>query len=257
MMHFVEKLIGLPELASQNGAAVDRLMVLMHFLMGALFVGWSLFFLFVLWRYRQSKHPRAEHVGVTSHFSSYLEVAVAIFEIVLLVGISIPVWSKAVDKFPPEDESVVIHVIGQQFAWNAIYPGTNGVFGRREMRLATPENKFGFLDPNTDPAGADDFVVVNDLKVPVNKPVIIHVSSLDVIHCFKVLPLRITQDAIPGMSVPLHFIATKTGSMPINCAQLCGLGHYSMRGRLTVVTQKEYDQWVADKVGAPRANGFE
>jgi len=262
MNALLSKPLGLPELVSEHGAEVDLLIVLLHYLMIALFVGWSIFFVYVIWRFRQKRNPAADYQGVTSHTSTYLEIAVAAVEVLLLVGISIPVWARAVDVFPPEKDSTVIHVIGQQFAWNAIYPGTNGVFGQRDMARVTPENKFGFPDPKEDPDVVDDFAVVNDLKVPLGKPVIAHMSSLDVIHSFKVFPLRITQDAIPGMSVPIHFTPTKLGNMQINCAQLCGLGHYSMRGTLSVVTPEEYDKWMKDwiakaAVGSKSAGGFE
>ena len=89
-----------------------------------------------------------------------------------------------------------------------------------------------------------------ELVVPVDRPVIVSVTSLDVIHSFKVLPLRVTQDAIPGMRIPLHFVATKTNTYQINCAQLCGVGHSTMKGILKVVSQPEFDAWLKSKAGA-------
>jgi cytochrome c oxidase subunit 2 len=86
--------------------------------------------------------------------------------------------------------------------------------------------------------------------------VIIHLSSLDVIHSFKVFPMRVNQDAIPGMSIPIHFMPTKVGSYPINCAQLCGIGHATMKGVLKVLAPADYEKWLAEK-GAGAAGGFE
>jgi cytochrome c oxidase subunit 2 len=232
---------------------VDRLILYMHWLMAVLFVGWLLYFVYALWRFRASRSPKADYVGVTSHTSSWIEVAVAVIEGVLLIGFAIPWWARAVEDFPDPKESVVLRVIGQQFAWNGIYAGTNGVFGKQDMRLANADNRFGFV--KDDPNGADDFTVMGELQVPVGKPVIAHVSSLDVIHSFKVTPLRVTQDATPGMSVPIHFKATKTGTMQIQCAQLCGNGHAKMRGLLQVVSPEDYDKWVAEKISAPKATG--
>ncbi len=262
MNSLLTRLLGLPELVSRGGAPVDQLIFLLHYLMVALFIGWSAFFVYVLWRYQKRRSPKADYRGVTRHTSTYLEIMVAAAEAFLLIGISIPVWAMNVEKFPDAKDSTVIYVIAQQFAWNAIYPGTDGVFGRRDLNRVTADNKFGFVDPKDDPHVADDFVVVNDLKVPLGKPVILHISSLDVIHSFKVFPLRLNQDAVPGMSIPVHFTPTKLGTMQINCAQLCGIGHYSMRGTLTVVTPQEYDKWVKDwvaraGVGSKSATGFE
>ena len=243
------KLLGLPPLTSVHGADVDILILYVHWLMVALFIGWLAYFGYAIWRFRASRSPKADYVGSTTHASTWIEGAVAIVEGVLLLGFAIPWWWRAVEKFPAENQSTVIRVIGQQFAWNAIYPGTNGVFGPRDIRLVSADNKFGFVNQE------DDFAVLNDLKVPIEKPVIAHVSSLDVIHSFKMLPLRVTQDAMPGMVVPIHFRPTQLGTTQIQCAQLCGNGHFSMRGTFTVVTQAEYDKWVQEKVGAPKVVG--
>ena len=123
-----------------------------------------------------------------------------------------------------------------------------------------------YVPPRVDPkdaAGKDDVQTLNDLHVPLvklpnghYKPVIIFVSSKDVIHSFKVIALRMTQDAIPGMRIPLWFEPTEEGRFQINCAQLCGNGHSSMAGGfLTVESQEKYDKWLASKAGA--ATSFE
>jgi len=251
------KLLGLPPLASENGAAIDRLMFLVHCLMVALFVGWLAYFLYVIFRFRCTRNPKANYAGVKSHVSSYLEVAVAVIEGVLLLGFSVPLWSNAVDKFPPEKESTVIRVMAQQFMWNVRYPGRDGEFGRADASLRTTANPWG-LDPN-DPNGKDDFspAGANEIVVPVNKPVIAYITSQDVVHSFKVNALRVAQDAIPGMMIPLWFKPTKEGEYLLNCAQLCGNGHSAMKGYLKVVSQDEYDQWVAErsKAASPPAPG--
>src|SRR5690349_12169977 len=124
------------------------------------------------------------------------------------------------------------------------------------MRLLTTTNIFG-IDP-TDPAGKDDVVApLNEIVVPVNKPVLVYLTSLDVIHCFKVSPLRVTQDAIPGMRIPFHFKPTREGKYLIQCAQLCGSSHYGMKGECNVVSQAEFDKWLAEKSKAGAATSFE
>jgi cytochrome c oxidase subunit 2 len=235
----------LPIDASGQGAGVDHLIIYVHILMGILFVGWIGYFLYVIMRFSKARNPQADYAGVKSHASTYIEGVVALFEAVLLIGFAIPVWSHAVDKFPSEKDSTVIKVIAQQFQWNGWYPGIHGKFCANDEKLISGDNPLGM--DKKDLNYKDNFIVVNDLVVPVNKPVIVYVSSLDVIHCFACRPFRVTQDAIPGMVIPAHFTPVKTGTYEINCAQLCGMGHYTMRGTIRVVSQQDYDKWVAEK----------
>ena len=99
----------------------------------------------------------------------------------------------------------------------------------------------------TDPAGKDDITTINQLNLPVNKPVIVHLSSKDVIHSFSLIQMRVKQDTIPGESIPLCFTPTMTGDWEINCSQLCGLGHYRMRGFYSIKTQEAYDAWLKEQ----------
>ena len=245
---FADNVLHLPTLASKNGAAIDVLMVYIHVLMFALFVGWIVYFGYALYRFRQSRNARANYHGVRSHASNYLELAVAAIEAVLLIGIAVPIWARAVDKFPAASESTVIQIVAQQYAWNVRYPGHDGIFGRQDMKFVTSDNVFG-VDP-ADANGKDDIQVLNEVHAVVDKPVIIYLSSKDVIHSLRVLPMRICQDAIPGLRIPVWFTPTKTGKYQINCAQLCGPGHASMSGGfLFVESQADFDKWIASKSG--------
>ena len=213
---------GLPLLASEHGRDVDKLIWYLHILMALLFVGWFAYFLYAIWRFRKSRNPKADYVGVTNHSSSYIEVAVAIAEGILLFALAIPLWSKAASAFPDPKESTVMRVIGRQFDWIARYPGPDGIFGSNRVDLVSSENPMG-LD-KSDPAAKDDVIAESsEMAVPDNKPVIASISSLDVIHSFKVTPLRMTQDANPGMSIPVHFKPprpTLTSSSARNCVAL-------------------------------------
>lgn len=257
----MRKLLGLPVLASEHGQHVDDLIIYVHWLMIILFVGWLAYFAYALFRFHRSRNPKADYFGVKNHASNYIEGAVALVEGILLVGVAIPFWAQAVDKFPKESESTQLQVVAQQFAWNVRYPGKDGVFGKQDMQLVTSENVFG-VDPK-DAAGKDDVQTLNEIHVPFAKgadgkikPVIIYISSKDVVHSFKVIALRITQDAIPGMRIPIWFRPTQEGRFQINCAQLCGNGHSQMsNGFLIVEGQEAYDKWLASKVGA--ATSFE
>jgi cytochrome c oxidase subunit 2 len=224
----------------------------------ALFVGWFAYFVYALWRFRAKRSPKADYHGVRGHVSNYVELIVAGVEAVLLVGVAIPLWAKASDvtRIPDADDATKIQLVAQQFAWNFRYPGTNGVFGKQDMRHVTANNVFGVVPDDAD--GKDDVQVLNEIHVPVNKPVIAYVSSMDVIHSFKILALRVTQDAIPGMRIPTWFKPTIEGRYQINCAQLCGNGHSSMSaGMLVVESQEAYDKWLASKSGGTGAASFE
>jgi cytochrome c oxidase subunit 2 len=246
---FAQHVLGMPELASKNGASVDALIVYVHWLMLALFVGWSIYFCYTLWRFRATRNPRADYQGVKNHASNYIELAVAGIEALLLVGVAIPVWAKAVDKFPDPKDATVIYIMAQQYAWNVLYPGPDGQIGRQNMAYISDTNVFG-LDRD-DPATQDDIQTLNEIHVPVNKPVIVFVSSKDVIHSFKIVAMRVCQDAIPGLRIPCWFTPDKIGVYQVNCAQLCGPGHSSMTGGfLTVESEADYEKWLASKSAA-------
>jgi len=258
MIGFIDfnKLLGLPVLASEHGADVDKFIIYVHWLMAALFVGWLGYFAYTLWRFRQSRNTTADYAGVKSHASSYIEGAVALIEAVLLIGFAIPLWAKVVDEYPSPADSTVVRVTAEQFSWNSRYPGVDGQFGTQDIKFLDPSNKFAY-DPN-DPAGKDDVTPpLKDIRVPVDKPVLIELTSLDVIHSLAIKPMRVCQDAIPGMRIPVHFTPTKVGRYLITCAQLCGNGHYSMNGYLTVETPEDYQAWLNQHAAAAPAASFE
>jgi cytochrome c oxidase subunit 2 len=308
----MEKLLGLPINASAHGAQIDRLILWVHVLMLVLFVGWIVFFIYTIARFRRGRNPKADYTGVKTHASSYLEAVIAVLEVVLLVGISIPFWSWKVSAFPTEPDTVRVRVIAQQFAWNIHYPGPDGVFGPSDIKLVNEQTNPIGLD-RKDRYAKDDIVLVNQLHIPVNKPVIIELTTKDVIHSFFLPVMRVKQDTIPGMIIPVHFVATQTSdqlreqlattiklptsksldgkvtmqdcadkdgsvivkkgraisadtikklvesgiteisvgprySAEIACAQLCGLGHYRMKGFLTIHEQADYDKWLKEQL---------
>ena len=310
----MREFLPLPVDGSAHGLAIDNMLAIIHWLMLALFLGWGAFFVYTLVRFRKKRNPTADYVGVKSHISSYLEIAVALFEAVLLIGFAVPLWAKRVNDFPGEKDATVVRVVAEQFAWNVHYPGADGVFGRTSISLISDDNPLG-LD-RTDPFAKDDITTINQLHVPVGKPVIIRLSTKDVIHSFNLPTMRVKQDAIPGQVIPLWFTPIKTTDQlvaemaepfqlngeatspklferiairdfagkdsavilkrgdvfsadlvkplmdagfkevmaapnvttEIACAQLCGLGHYRMRGYLSVDTREAYDAWMKDQV---------
>jgi len=241
----MQEWLGLPVAASTHAGEIDQMIVIVHWLMLALFVGWGAFFLFVLVRFRKSANPKASYTGAKGKLSKGLEVAIALIEVALLLFYAIPAWAKRVRDFPPESEAVLVHVIGEQFAWNVHYPGADGKFGRTDPKLVSSDNPIG-LD-RTDPLAKDDITTINQLNLPVDKPVMIRLSSKDVIHSFGLYEMRVKQDAIPGLDMPVWFIPNRIGEYEITCSQLCGLGHYRMRGFVNVQSAADYSAWLANE----------
>jgi len=260
---FLAGLPFMPPIATSHGARLDALNDYVHWLMLVLFVAWGAFFVYLLVRFRAGRNPRADYYGLRTKASSYGEIGVAVAEAILLIGFSIPLWSQRVDAFPAEEEEPVeVRVVGEQFAWNVHYPGPDGLFGSSRVELVNVETNPLGLDRN-DPAGADDVTTLNQLHLPVDRPAVLHLSSKDVIHSFGVPEFRVKQDAIPGLETPMWFVPTvttaemreRTGdpefTYEIVCNQLCGLGHFSMRGFVTVETQAEYDAWLVSQAPTP------
>jgi cytochrome c oxidase subunit 2 len=262
----MEKWLGLPQLASAHGADIDKVIVWVHLLMFIMFVGWGAFFVYMLVRFRRRSHPVAQYEGLRTHATRWVEWGVVVAELVLLFGYSIPLWSQRVDDFPPEDQALEVQVTGEQFAWNVHYAGNDGVFGRTKPELVDVSTNPLGVDP-ADPHGKDDVTTVNQLHLPANRPVIVQLRSKDVIHSFMLNEFRVKQDAIPGLSIPLWFVPTvttaeirqRTGNpkydYEIACAQLCGIGHSTMRGFVTVHPAEEFDAWLRAESAKAAASG--
>jgi cytochrome c oxidase subunit 2 len=258
--------LGLPALAAANGEHIDSLIGWTHIFMFILFIGWGAFFVFALFRFRKSRNPVANYAAVKSHASSYLEVGVLVVEMVLLFGFSIPLWAARVDRVPSESEALVVYVTGEQFAWNFRYAGPDGAFGKTDIKLIDIQGNPLGVD-RSDPAAKDDVTTLNQLYLPVNKPIIVKLRSKDVIHSFNVPEFRVKQDAIPGLTIPIWFVPnittvdmrTRLGKpefqYEIACAQLCGLGHYRMRGFVTVLTTEEFQKWMDDEQAKLKETG--
>lgn len=247
--------------ASGHGAALDHMTALVHWLMAILFVGWGLYFVYALFRFRAGRNPKASYSGAQSHTSTWIEIVVVVVEVVLLVGFSIPAWARWVTPHDESEDTVQVRVVGEQFAWNVQYPGADGVFGTYKAELVDAASNPLGLD-SADPFSRDDILSLNHLHLPVDRPVTIRLTTKDVIHSFYLPVMRVKQDAIPGMEIPVHFtpkmVTPQEARFPacaagktcweIGCAQLCGLGHYRMRGFLTVHTAEGFEDWMAEQV---------
>ena len=233
---------------SSHAASIDHVMTLVHLLMLVLFAGWGAYFVWVLVRFRRSRQPHADPGGATGRVASFTEIGVVIAESVLLIGFALPIWFERTSARPADPNAVVVRVVAEQFAWNVHYPGADGRFGDTSVRLVTATNPLG-LD-RASPFGKDDVVLISQLHLPVNRPVVIQLSSKDVIHSFGVPAMRVKQDAIPGLLTPVWFMPIATGQFEIACSQLCGLAHYRMRGVITVEPEDAFQRFLANEAAA-------
>lgn len=235
----------LPIDISAHGHQVDRLINIVHVFMVVLFVGWGIYLIYCLLRFREREGHQADISPRQFKVPTYIEIGIVLIEAGLLIFVSAPVWSNYKNEFPSEGEALTVRVVARQFQWLIQYPGKDGRLGRLDPAKVDEYNMIG-LDSG-DPDAKDDVVSTNGLYIPVNKPVIVKLSSLDVIHSFSIPVMRVKQDAIPGMEIPIHFKAIQTGEHEIACAQLCGNGHYSMKGQFTVQTEPEFNAWLEEE----------
>jgi cytochrome c oxidase subunit II len=242
---FVAKTWWLPAGASAATAWIDHQFALTFVIMGIVFLAAQLSLGYIVWRYRDS--PSAAPVQY-SHGNTKLEIVWTTLTTILFVGLNLmgsSVWAS--QRFdPPEAGAVQVEVTGMQFAWYFRYPGPDGQYGKTSFKLMDPsaggEAAVGLS--NTDPAAKDD-VVTGTMYLPVNREVDLSLRAVDVIHSFFVPQLRFKQDAVPGLNIHMHFKPTAVGEYEIVCAELCGLGHYKMQGMVHVVSQEDFDKWLA------------
>ena len=219
----------LPEQASTYAPDIDGMFHLIMWITGVIFVVVEVVLVVFLVRYRH----REGRVATYTHGNNRLEVIWTIVPAlicVMLALLSRRIWDHVKENMPAE--GVEVHVTAEQFAWNFRYPGPDGKFDT-----------------------ADDILTLNQLHFPVGKPVIVTLTSKDVIHSFFLPEFRVKQDAVPGMRTRIWFEGNRVGHWEIACAELCGLGHFRMKGFVTVDTPADYEKWLAEQAAsqAPEA----
>ena len=263
MLEYLGKLsesLGLPIMSSSHGHQIDTVIGWVHWLMLLLFVGWGIYLIYVVFKFNSKANPKADYNGMKSHFNQYVEIGVIVFEAFLLVGLSLPLWSQLKTNIPNKSDVHEVRVVAQQFAWNIHYPGEDGIFGSTSPNLVDEESNPVGLDRNG--YGGDDIVTINQMHLPVNKQVLVYLTTKDVIHNFSLPEMRVKQDAIPGMEIPIYFTPTMTSKdflqmlkgtaregqgYEIACAQLCGNSHYRMKGYVTIESEEEFNAWLAEE----------
>jgi cytochrome c oxidase subunit 2 len=215
----------LPEDVSTYGHEIDSLFYLIYYITAVAFILVTVLMVVFLIKYREQPGRRA----VYSHGNTTLEIIWTVIPAAILIVLSfmsVNTWAK-IKRNPPATD-FEINVTAKQFNWDVSYPGPDGKLGTE-----------------------DDIKFDNDLHVPVNKVVRLHLASSDVIHSFFIPNMRFKQDVVPGRTIIGWFEATKPGKYELPCAELCGFGHSGMKGWLHVHTADDYKKW-ADEHLAPK-----
>jgi cytochrome c oxidase subunit II len=242
---FIAKTWWLPTGASAAAAGIDHYFTWTYIVMGIVFVAAQVFLGLFAWKYRDRASAKP---ATYTHGNNTLELIWTVLTAILFIGLNLmssSMWAS--ERFrPAEPGAVQVEVTGMQFAWYFRYPGPDGKFGATRPEQIDPsaggEAALG-LD-SADPASKDD-VVSGVMYLPVNHDAEVILRAQDVIHSFFVPAMRFKQDAVPGLAIHMHFKPITTGDYEIPCAELCGLGHYKMHAMLKVVSQEDYNKWLA------------
>ncbi|MFM8414743.1 MAG: cytochrome c oxidase subunit II [Planctomycetota bacterium] len=221
--------VWLPKDVSAHGEEIDSLFYFILALTGVVFVVTEVLLFWFMWKYDASARQGEKATYIQG--SHTLEVVWTIIPAATLLFLAIyqmNAWANVKMRRP--DMPPTVEVVARQFEWRLRYPGRDGLLG-------TP----------------DDLHLVNDLHLPVDEEILVQLKSMDVLHSFFLPNLRIKQDAVPGMKIPVWFRGTETGEYDIVCAELCGWGHYKMKGRVTFVTRPEFDAWLERKYAEQEA----
>jgi cytochrome c oxidase subunit II len=233
-----------PVSIAADARAVDHQFTVTFIITGIIFVVAQMGLAYFIWRNRDRGDGRpALHLrGHNKLEAFWTGLAAVIFLGLSFMGYRL--WANT-HFTGAEPGALKVEVWGEQYAWHFRYPGPDGVFGATRVELISenPDNDLG-VDRQHDLAARDD-LVTTELAVPVNQPVELILRSKDVTHSFFVRELRLKQDVVPGMEIPVHFTATRVGDYEIACSQLCGTGHFGMRSVLHVVSEADYQKWLA------------
>ncbi|MEX2148692.1 MAG: c-type cytochrome [Steroidobacteraceae bacterium] len=225
---------------ASNWTTMDDTVILTFWVTGVVFVIVNLFLAWVVLRYRHRKNQKADYEPENKKLEWWLTIVTSI-GVAAMLAPGLFVWGKFV--VVPEDAAIV-EAVGQQWHWSFRFPGEDGKLGHSSASLITPENPFG-IDPE-DPLGSDDVLVASpELRLPVDQPVKVLLRSKDVLHNFTVTQFRVKMDLVPGMITYLWLTPTVPGEYEILCEELCGVGHFAMRGRVVVTPREEFDTWLA------------
>ena len=220
--------VWLPKDVSRDGAAIDGLFMFILVLTGVVFIATEVLLFWFMWKYDAAKAKGPATYIQGSHALEVIWTIIPAATLLFLAIYQMNTWADVKMRRP--NMSPTVEVVARQFEWRLRYPGRDGTLGTQ-----------------------DDIFLTNDLHVPVDEEVLIQLKSMDVLHSFFLPNLRVKQDAVPGMKIPVWFKAKETGQFDIVCAELCGWGHYKMKGRITIESRADFDRWLEETYARQQA----
>ena len=248
------KILGEP--ASDHGVLVDRMLYITLAITFIVFVITQVALFWFSYKYQESDKRKAFFYPHNNKLE-LIWTAIPAITLTILVGFGIFYWFKITGDAPKD--AMQVEVVGKQFGWEFRYPGKDGILGKKYFKNVSPENNNPAGQLWDDPANYDDVFVEQEMHLVVNKPVKLVIGAKDVIHDVGLAHFRMKMDAVPGTPTTMWFtpkyttkqMKEKTGNpdfvYEISCDQMCGKGHWSMRGTIVVETQEEFDAWLAGK----------
>jgi len=251
---FKGRILGEP--ASDHGVLVDQMLYVTLAVTFVVFVITQIALFWFAYKYQESDNRKAFYYPHNNTLELIWTVIPAIV-LSVLVGFGIFYWFKITGPAPKD--AMVVEVVGKQYGWEFRYPGADGILGKKYFKKVDAANNNPVGQLWEDPANHDDVYVEQEMHLVVGKPVQLVIGAKDVIHDVVLVHFRLKMDAVPGTPTTMWFtpkfttkeMKQKTGNpdfvYEISCDQLCGKGHWSMRGTIVVETQEEFDAWVASK----------
>jgi cytochrome c oxidase subunit 2 len=241
---FIAKTWWFPPPINQHGIAYDAQFMRTLVIVGIIFFLAQFALGYVIVKFRNDGRRAGYSHGNNKLETLWTSATAVLFLGLVLMGTKI--WAGVHWEEPPAD-AIPVEVLSKQFAWSFRYPGPDGKFGKTDLKLVNDSagNPFGLDDKDPD---AKDDIVSGSLRIPAGKPIKLILHSRDVIHNFFVRELRVKQDIVPGMEIPLVIQADKEGTYEVPCSELCGLGHYQMRTTMVVMSGADFDKWKQDQL---------
>jgi len=224
---------------ASNWGYMDSTIIITFWITGVVFVAVILFVAYCVFRFRHREGIKAAYEPENAKLELWLTIGTAV-GVAAMLAPGLVVWYDFVSV--PKDAAKV-EAVGKQWLWSYRLPGKDGVLGKSDTLNVSPDNPLGI--DTKDPHGQDDIVIESDaLHLPVGKPVKMLLRSTDVLHDFYVPQFRAKMDIVPGMVTYFWFAPTRAGSYEVLCAELCGIGHHTMRGTVVVEDEDAYQEWL-------------
>jgi len=233
-----------PENVSTFGKELDDLFAFIYYIsLGIFFLTYGILIVFMI-KYRQKPNVKAYFY----HGNNLVELTWTLLPTILFAAIGIysdGMWEKTKYEKKVPIPDVEVQVMGYQYGWTCRYPGPDGTFGKQDRNQMSTSNRFGI--DSADKAGKDDVVKDGVFSFPINRNIVVGLSSSDVLHSYFLPNFRVKQDAVPGQWIKVWFNGTKIGKYELACAELCGSGHYNMRGEVNMLSQTDFEKWLTNE----------